>query len=70
MVSKANTAFSVIHHGNGIERELYQGGMADRDITPQLVTEYGHSTGRVFGAASPGADESMWDSTLGDLGEW
>lgn len=70
IVSKANTAFSVIHHGNGIERELYQAGMVDRDITPQLVTQYGNATGRVFGAASPGADESMWDSTLGDLGEW
>lgn len=69
MVSKANTAFSVIHHGNGIERELYQAGMADRDITPQLVTQYGNATGRVFGAASPGADESLWDSTLGDFGE-
>jgi hypothetical protein len=70
MVSKANTAFSVIHHGSGIERELHQAGIADRDITPQLVTQYGMATGRVYGAASPGAEESMWDSTLGDLGEW
>lgn len=68
-VSKANTAFSVIHHGSGIENELYQGGMIDRDITPQLVTQYGLATGRVYGAASPGADESLWDSSLGDFGE-
>ena len=70
MVSKANTAFSVIHHGQGIERELYQAGMVDRDITPELVSQYGIATGRNYGAASPGADESLWDSSLGDLGDF
>jgi len=75
-VSKANTAFSVIHHGRGLEHELYAGGMADREITPQIVTQYAAATGRLdgmfrgqgWGAASPGADAAQWDSNLGDLG--
>jgi hypothetical protein len=78
MVSKANTAFSVIHHGRGIENELYQSGMQDREITPGIVTQFAAATGRLegmfnqasssFGAASPGADAASWDSALGDLG--
>lgn len=76
-VSKANTAFSVIHHGRGIENELYQGGMQDRDISPAIVTQFAVATGRLesmfsqgrgWGAASPGADAAQWDSSLGDLG--
>lgn len=76
MVSKANTAWSPIHHQRGLENELYQSGMADRDITPGIVTQFAAATGRLegmfnsssFGAASPGADAAQWDSTLGDLG--
>lgn len=75
-VSKVNTAWSSIHHGRGIENELYLGGMADREITPAIVTQFAAATGRLegmfnsagFGAASPGADAAQWDSTLGDLG--
>lgn len=75
-VSKANTAFSVIHHGRGLENELFQGGMVDREITPAIVTQYAAATGRLdgmfnspsFGAASPGADAAQWNSALGDLG--
>lgn len=95
-VSKANTAWSPIHHGSGLARELYLSGVQDRDITPDLLTLYGAATGRdgisqyagaggqaggqsadqsdgsqaaYAGAASPGADEGMWDSILGDFGE-
>jgi hypothetical protein len=77
-VSKANTAFSVIHHGRGIENELYRGGMEDREITPGIVTQFAAATGRLdgmfnrasagYGAANPGADAAQWDSSLGDLG--
>jgi hypothetical protein len=77
-VSKANTAFSVIHHGRGIENELYRGGMQDREINPAIVTQFASATGRLegmfnrasagYGAASPGADAAQWDSALGDLG--
>lgn len=76
-VSKANTAYSAIHHGRGIENELYLSGMADREITPAIVTQFAAATGRLegmfnqtasFGAASPGADAASWDSQLGDLG--
>ncbi len=48
-VSKANTAFSVIHHQRGLENELYQSGVADREISPALVTEYAAATGRLEG---------------------
>jgi len=70
-VSKANTAFSVIHHGSGLEREMYAGGMEDRLITPDIVTHYGAATGRLqsmFESASPGAEAAQWDGALGDLG--
>lgn len=79
-VSKANTAFSVIHHGTGLEREMYQQGMEDRAITPEIVTQFGAATGRLqslwggggpggqWGAASPGAEAGQWDGALGDLG--
>jgi hypothetical protein len=75
-VSRANTAYSAIHHGRGLENELYLAGMADREITPGIVTQFAAATGRLegmfnqasFGAASPGADAAQWDSTLGDLG--
>lgn len=74
-VSKANTAYSVIHHGRGLENELFAGGMVDREITPAIVTQYAAATGRLdgmfnsplSGAASPGAD-AQWNSSLGDLG--
>ena len=82
-VSKANTAFSSIHHGTGLENELYRAGMMDRDVTPDLTTAYAASTDRLTqhgqlaqrmdGAASPsaggGADSgSWWDSAAGELG--
>jgi len=47
-VSKANTAFSVVHHGTGIENELYrQEGVDSWSITPNLVTQYQEATGRL-----------------------
>ena len=47
-VSKANTAFSVVHHGDGIENELYrQQGVDSWSITPSLVGEYAAATGRM-----------------------
>jgi hypothetical protein len=76
-VSKANTAWSSIHHGRGLENELYAAGMADREITPGIVTQFAAATGRLegmfnqggsWGSASPGADAAQWDSSLGDLG--
>lgn len=46
-VSKANTAFSVIHHGDGIENELYrQHGVDPWQITPGMVSQYAEATGR------------------------
>ncbi|MDE2103572.1 MAG: hypothetical protein KGL39_40405 [Patescibacteria group bacterium] len=78
VVNKVNTAHSVIHHQRGIENELYQAGMIDREITPGIVTQFAAATGRLegmfnsssssFGAASPGADAAQWDSSLGGLG--
>jgi hypothetical protein len=48
IVSKANTAYSPIHHGTGIESELYkQHGMNPWDITPQMVTTLAEATGRL-----------------------
>ncbi len=88
MVSKANTAWSPIYHGRGLERELLLSGMEDRNITPDLLTVFAAATGRdgatqalgqggemtrpqevAQGAASPGADEAMWNGALGDWGE-
>jgi len=41
MVSKANTAYSVIHHGGGIENELLRReGMDQWDITPGVVAAW------------------------------
>ena len=79
VASKANTHYSVIHHGTGLENELFRGGMSDRDISPGLVTEYAAATGRLTqhgelaradGSASSvgGGGGGMWDSNLGDLG--
>jgi hypothetical protein len=46
-ISRANTAYSVIHHGMGLEHELYQeGGMNSWDITPTVVSRYAEVTGR------------------------
>lgn len=48
IVSKANTAYSPIYHGNGIENELYrQQGVLSSDITPNLVAAYAEATGRL-----------------------
>lgn len=78
--SKVNTAYSVIRHGNGLEREMFNAGMRDRDISPAMVTEYAAATNRLQGmfradgAASPGADAGQWDSAMGefsgDLSAW
>ena len=47
MASKANTAWSPIFHGNGIERELHrEQGVSSWDITPTLVSQYQEATGR------------------------
>lgn len=49
-VSKANTAYSVIHHGTGIENEMFrEQGMDSADITPNMVSEYRGATGRQQG---------------------
>lgn len=45
-VSKANTAYSIVHHGGGIERELLAGGVDSWDITPAVVSAYREATGR------------------------
>lgn len=58
MVSKANTSWSSIHHGTGIESEIYrQGGVDSWSITPNLVTAYQDATGRLIqnGDMRPGA---------------
>lgn len=47
-ISKANTAWSPIYNGRGIENELYrQEGMDPTQITPGLVTQYAAATGRL-----------------------
>lgn len=77
-VSKANTAYSPIYHGQGLARELLLAGVQDREITPDLLQLYGAATGRdelsvALGRARQtdglGEDgEAMWDSTMGDFG--
>jgi hypothetical protein len=48
MVSKANTAYSPIHHGTGLENEMYkQHGVNPWDISPALVTQFAEATGRL-----------------------
>lgn len=40
-ISKANTAYSLVHHGKGPEAELYrEHGMASREILPGIVQLY------------------------------
>lgn len=47
-VSKANTAYSEVHHGTGLANELYrQEGVDSWSISPSLVTEYAAATGRL-----------------------
>lgn len=47
-ISKANTAYSPIFNGRGIENELYrQEGVDPTQITPGLVTQYAAATGRL-----------------------
>lgn len=41
MITKANTAYSIIHHGKGLENELYrEHGLDSREILPSLVQLY------------------------------
>lgn len=47
VVSKANTAYSVVHHGGGIETEMMQQGMDSWEITPSTVSAYRENTGRM-----------------------
>lgn len=46
IVSKANTAYSIIHQGTGLEHELYVQGVKDWDITPTVVSRYAEVTGQ------------------------
>jgi hypothetical protein len=78
-VTQANTAYSPIYHGNGIARELYLGGMQDRDVTPDLLTLYGAATGRdelarAFGggARQDGAGDGggEWGGGMDGTGLW
>lgn len=46
-VSKANTAYSIVHHGGGLEHELYVQGIRSQDITPAVVTRYAEITNRL-----------------------
>lgn len=40
LVTRANTAYSVIHHGRGAENDLWRQGVDQREITPNLVQNY------------------------------
>lgn len=57
-VTKANTAYSVIHHGTGVENELYrQHGMDSGDILPGVVTAW-----RGTRSADQGQETREWDA--------
>lgn len=42
IISRANTAYSVIHHGRGVENEMLRSGMDSRDILPGAVAGWKH----------------------------
>ncbi len=61
-VTKANTAYSIIHHGKGVEAELYrEHGLDSKDILPGLVGLY-------RGARSNGGDAEEFNRMM-DAGE-
>jgi hypothetical protein len=55
IVSKANTAYSIIHHGTGLESELFREyGLDSWDVLPGVVSRYRDQTGRQEGMWEPG----------------
>jgi len=40
VVSRANSAYSLIHHGHGAENELYRQGVDSKEILPAMVAAY------------------------------
>lgn len=68
-VSRANTAYSVIHHGTGMEHELYRNyGMDSWDITPGVVSSYReHGRGAQAGSAQAGSEHDTGYHDTGDM---
>ena len=76
MVTKANTAYSLVHHSSGPENDLYRQGVDSRDILPGMVHLYRSArTGNESDARAlnelVGGDEysgmgSEWGSGLSD----
>ena len=66
-VSKANTPYSVIHHGTGVESEIFRTqGMDSWDITPGVVSQYKGATGRQQGMfMQPG--QGAWRKPPGSM---
>jgi hypothetical protein len=40
IVSRANTAYSLIHHGRGIENEMYRQGVDQKEILPGAIQRW------------------------------
>ena len=40
VVSRANTAYSVIHHGRGAENSMWRGGIDSKDILPASLAAW------------------------------
>lgn len=53
IVSKANTAYSVIHHGSGAEHDLLRQGADSWEITPAAVAAYQQQQRERTGAVDP-----------------
>lgn len=58
-VSKANTSYSVIHQGGGVEQEMLRGGFDSWDITPGVIGQYRESTGREGGLSKSAQEELL-----------
>jgi hypothetical protein len=64
LVTRANTAYSLIHHGRGVENQMWRGGMDSKEILPASIHAWKGARVDVESSEVDGFDEMV----LG--GEW